>query len=491
MRIISNLLALNALGNTNKNEKKVAASLEHLSSGLRIDKAGDDAAGLAISEKMRGQIRGFIQAGRNVQDGISLVQVADAGLGEITDQLQRARELTIQAATGTLTSSDRENIQKEIDHIVAGIDGVANNTEFNTIKLLAPPKAELSPSNIKQNKVDLVLVVDNTGSMSGLQTAMADNLNDLVAKLDANDVRIGLVSYDDSNGIRRFDFSSSNWTTGLPTNAWSQNPAPVSSALKSLVNAGGSEYTMQAIGTVAAEYAFRDNVSGMQTKHIILLTNEDADDQSGDAADPAVLAALGNKGIRVHTVYSVGADSFGDSTADIADLATSTGGSSVDIRDAGWGSKLSSIIGNAINQVAEPERLIDEMPTLFLQVGANTRQAFGVELFDARPEQIGVKPLVVNPQNKAVEAIGKIEGAITIVLTQRGKFGAYQNALEHIGSNIDNAIENLTAAESHIRDVDMAKEMITFQKNSILAQTAQAMLVQANQQPQSVLSLLK
>lgn len=487
MIVNTNILALNVLGNLNKNEIKSASSLEKLSSGFRINKAGDDAAGMTISEKMRSQIRGLSQANRNIQDGISLVQVTDSGLGQIMDQLQRARELAVQAANDTLTSEDRQNLQKEIDQLVKGIDHVANNTEFNTINVLAPPLAAAPP--LTQSTVDIVFVVDNTGSMSGLQTSMANNINNMLSQMGTADVRMGLVSYDDINGICKFDFSTNQWTLGTLNDEWTQNAALVSSALSSLVDIGTTENTMQAIDTVASQYTFRNNVSGKQTKHIILLTNEDADDEVSNAPPPALLSQLASDGIRIHTVYNpISLD--GDNADDILALAMATGGTTVDINNTSWGSQLSSVLGSAIGQSAGGG-VSQSMPTLLLQVGANANQDFQVELFDARAKEIGIDPLVIDPWTKASESISKVDAAIEMISEQQSKFGSYQNALERIASNVANAEENLTAAESCIRDIDMAKEMIQLKKHDIVTQTAQAMLAQANQQPQGVLQLLK
>jgi len=497
MIINHNLASMNTTSNLNSSINETAKSLEKLSSGLRINRAGDDSAGLAISEKMRGQIRGLSQATRNIQDGISLVQVADNGLSQITEQLQRARELSVQAANGTLTSEDRYNLQNEMDQLVKGIDDVANNTEFNTRKLLNPTEvAAPSVTTVAtKSEVDIVFVVDNTASMSGLQTSMANNISSMLDKMGTADVRLGLVSYDEINGIRQFDFSTNMWSPsgGSPAVEWTQDVAPVSSALTHLANSGGTENAMHAIGTVATAYDFRKNATGTQTKHIILLTNEDADDEVSNAPDPVLMSQLTTAGIRVHTVYDP-SSTDGDNADDIKGLSTGTGGTTVDIKNSLWGSQLTSILGTAISESVGdgvPEIEDIPMPTLLLQVGANANQNFKVELFDARAKAIGIDPLVIDPSTEAEKSISKVDAAIAIISGQRGKFGGYQNALQHIASNVINMEENLTTGESRIRDVDMAKEMTTYKKNDILSQSAQAMLAQANQQSQGVLQLLR
>ncbi|WP_284139217.1 MULTISPECIES: flagellin [unclassified Virgibacillus] len=274
MRINHNIAALNTYRQLSGNNTQVQGSLEKLSSGLRINKAGDDAAGLAISEKMRGQIRGLEMASKNAQDGISLIQTAEGALNETHSILQRMRELAVQSASDTNTTSDRAELQKEVDQLVEEIDRIANNTEFNTKKLL-------------------------DGSLSGAANAL--------------------------------------------------------------------------------------------TFHI----------------------------------------------------------------------------------------------------GANSGQSITLEIASMTASGLGVSGLSISGQATANTAITTIQTAIDAVSAERAKLGANQNRLEHTINNLGASAENLTAAESRIRDVDMAKEMMAFTKNNILTQAAQAMLAQANQQPQGVLQLLR
>ncbi len=275
MIINHNIAALNTHRQLGANNTNASKNLEKLSSGLKINRAGDDAAGLAISEKMRGQIRGLDMAQKNAQDGISLIQTAEGALNETHDILQRMRELAVQSSNDTNTTSDRGELQKELDELVSEIDRIGNQTEFNTKKLL-------------------------DGSLSG---------------------------------------------------------------------------------------------TGKLTFHI----------------------------------------------------------------------------------------------------GANKGQKIELEISSMKAADLGsgVDSLDLETQSGANEAIAKIQGAIDAVSAERSKLGANQNRLEHTINNLGTSSENLTAAESRIRDVDMAKEMMSFTKNNILTQAAQAMLSQANQQPQGVLQLLR
>ncbi|MGR3765852.1 flagellin Hag [Rossellomorea sp. NS-SX7] len=295
MRINHNIAALNTYRQLNSATSAQGKSMEKLSSGLRINRAGDDAAGLAISEKMRGQVRGLEQASRNAQDGISLIQTAEGALNETHDILQRMRELAVQASNDTNTSTDRGELQKELDQLVDEIDRIAGTTEFNTQNLLGKK--------------------DASGTFTGSGQAFTFHIG---ANQDQN-LTLTINSMDSAR-------------------------------------MGGSGTTVQSLKTTT--------VSG-----------------------------------------------------------TTTGG-------------------------------------LLTQSGANA-------------------------------AITSINNAIETVSAERSKLGAHQNRLEHTINNLNTSSENLTAAESRIRDVDMAKEMMNQTKNSILSQAAQAMLAQANQQPQGVLQLLR
>ena len=290
MRINHNISALNTYRQLTVNVTASSKSLEKLSSGYRINRAGDDAAGLAISEKMRGQIRGLEMASKNAQDGISLIQTAEGALNETHAILQRMRELAVQSATDTNTDDDRKELQKEVEQLLSEIDRIANNTEFNTKKLL--------------------------------------------------------------------------------------------------------------------DGSFKD------------------------------------------AVFQIGANAGQTVTLSIGKMDTSVSGAGGVPSGGGGGTTVS---------------------------GAG----------------LGIANVNISTQAGASAAITTIQNAINKVSSERAKLGAIQNRLEHTINNLGTAAENLTASESRIRDVDMAKEIMEFTKNAILQQAAQAMLAQANMQPQGVLQLLR
>lgn len=470
MIINHNINATIAYNRANLAGKTKSNAMEKLSSGMRINKAADDSAGSTISQQMRSQIRGLEQASRNIQDGTSLIQTAESGLGEIENpNLQRIRKLCVKASNGTLTDEDRKIIQKEIDEIKNGINDIANNTEFNKIKLLRPPISETS-----LGKADIVFVVDNTGSMSGIQTTVANNITNFIDSITTQgvtDIRMGLVEYKDST-INNFDFSGSKWTN---------DTSDIYNGLLQLAstNSGATENAMQALTETSNYYDFRSNDNGNQTKHIIFITDEDADD---DVDLPSTLSLIQSDGIQVSGVYYTTAGDVSEFNTTIG----STGGVSVNLSDANWDDQLSSIIGSHIVSSAGTKK----MPVLNLQVGANSGQEFKVELFDARTKNLGIDSIKVDSIKEAEKSLKKVDKAIELVSNQRSKFGAYENALEHIKNNVENYNYNITSAESRISDADMAKEMMKMTKGSIIEQSAQSILKQAQKIPESVIDLM-
>ena len=377
MIINHNIAALNTYRQLSVNNTATSKSLEKLSSGYRINRAGDDAAGLAISEKMRSQIRGLNQAIRNAQDGISLIQTAEGALTETHSMLQRIRELAVQAANGTNTPSDLEEIQKEIDQLKDEIDRIAEKTEFNTKVLLDGSLG--------------VKAADGTVSIATLAGA---GVNVSVSGIKAGETLTFAVD-GDADTITLSTSSGVSQVIGLDD-------------IDSV--SAGTVLNFDAIGL---KLTITQNTSLAVLDGTITTTGSDVVFQIGPNADT-------NMAISIASMKA-------------EDLGTGTGTTVQNIR-----------------QIDVTEN------------GAG---------FDIN--------------------IQVIDQAIAQVSAQRSQLGAYQNRLEHTINNLGASAENLTAAESRIRDVDMAKEMMEFTKNIILQQAAQAMLAQANQQPQSVLQLLR
>lgn len=396
MIINHNIAALNTYNRLSANNASTSKSLEKLSSGLRINRAGDDAAGLAISEKMRGQIRGLDMAGKNAQDSISLIQTAEGALAETHSILQRMRELSVQSSNDTNTDKDRKELQAEVKQLQTEIDRIGNTTEFNTKKLL-----EGSAKGVKEAVDGAVSINNNSAIVLGSTAGLA-----------------------------------SNATTG----------ATIDGAYMIVRVADGD-------GTASAISSGDFKVIGPDGKELA----------SGDGF---TLAA---------DTITVGATLVGNNTAvSAAGIQNMKVGESVTF--------VFSKAETASNDLAN---------SIMTQIGANAGQTAFISVGDMRAKAIGVDKIDISTKFGAQTAIETVNNAISKVSSQRSSLGAVQNRLEHTINNLGTASENLTAAESRIRDVDMAKEMMSFTKNNILQQAATAMLAQANQQPQGVLQLLK
>ncbi|MFZ5967028.1 MAG: flagellin [Bacillota bacterium] len=411
MRINTNVAGLNTLNQLSKNEKATNSSLAKLSSGLRINSAADDAAGLAISEKMKGQIRGLDKASSNSEDAISMVQTAEGALAETESILQRMRELSVQAASDTNTDEDRANIQDEMSQLIDEIDRISNTTQFNNKNLL-------------------------DGSMNGKVAADSANVltNTALAGTTAATDTLDVLTDDngDNLGIEDGDTIKVSWAVNGELKTASVSVTAGTTTLSDLLNAASADGT----GAVA----------------------------SGDV-----------------TV-----------TATTAGYAGAVGGLTFEVTssDGKVKTEASNILSSFKETTAAKEaKAVDGSATL--QIGANAGQTMKVNIGDMGADALGIKNLDASTQDGASVAISVIDEATRKVSSQRSNLGAVQNRLEHTINNLDTASENLSSAQSQIADVDMAAEMMTYSKNSVLQQAAQSMLAQANQQPQQVLSLLQ
>lgn len=412
MIINHNMNALNAHRNMGVNNTASGKSMEKLSSGLRINRAGDDAAGLAISEKMRGQIRGLEQSSRNASDGISMIQTAEGALNETTNILQRMRELAVQSANDTNTSDDREQLQKEMTQLGEEIDRIANNTEFNTKKLLN--------GNMGKATTAAEGTVKNTGNLK-------DNVDQDVEFTALKDVK------DNSLGIAVDDEITATWSVN------------------------GTQYSASV--TVKANDTLQELIDAMEAEGTI---------KSVEITGGAITVTANGNG-----------------------SANQINGLSIEVKSSTGERKEAA--SNALSSFKVDTKAADERTngSANLQIGANASQQLNLSIEDMRATSLGVKNLQVGTQSQANTAINVIDEATKRVSSERANLGAAQNRLEYTISNLDNTAENLTSAESTLRDVDMAKEMMEYSKNNILSQAAQSMISQANQQPQNVLQLLR
>ena len=449
MIITHNIAALNSLNKLNKNNKATSATMEKLSSGFRINNAADDAAGLAISEKMRAQIRGLGKAQQNIQDGISLIKTADSALGTIHDpHLLRLKELAVQAANDTLTDADRKLIQKEIAQVKQSINEIAHNTEFNRIKLLdgsamgtktisvtkeitTPGHYETTPSVVDLSKATSITIFERTNGIAHEKTF---NTSDLVSG----------QKWTVPGATEEYEFS-----VDLANNTFT------TTAIKNATSASGNNVTGVRINGLNG-YEDVEVWASAIVSHSAGTITRDLDQILGSDLSDFPLFSWNLPHDTFITVEFQSKKYIPGSTTTITETKV----------------------------IAEPEPLI-------LQTGANQGENFHVMLADARTTTLGIDNLDYSTRLGAVDALAKIDAAVAKVSAERGKFGAYQNRLEHTHNNSTNYAINLAAAESRLRDADMAKESMAMVKNQMLTQAAQGMLSRAIQQPQGVLELLR
>ncbi|WP_342442471.1 flagellin [Lysinibacillus sp. FSL K6-0075] len=538
MRIQHNIAALNTHRNLGANNTASAKNLERLSSGYKINRAGDDAAGLSISEKMRSQIRGLEMATKNSQDGISLIQTAEGALNETHDILQRIRVLADQSANGTNTGIDREAIQNEVKQLKDEIDRIGNTTEFNTQKLLNGNLKSAGGATVGQNTTTGSQVakltagkVTGSGTITSGLAGQSGIFSEETIKIDGTDIKVnwGSLTQDEKNIL-----------TGVGSDSTSQKKAAdlivskineaidksganvdhvsgyVGSDGKLVLSSGseginskievtsGTTVLSKALGTtgvvtdgttnyngstVASGSEFNAEINGVTMK---VTTGADIDSSTTMASGAKILEDALNEAISGANT-TAGAVNPGDpgyiakvkvnvtddgrfevvSETGPINLSDKTGNTFV--KDLGLSSAQTNAAGNG---------------GMTLQIGANKGQTISFGIDDMRSASLGITGVDVSTSAGAQNALDTLDKAIAKVSAQRSSLGAVQNRLEHTINNLGATAENLTAAESRIRDVDMAKEMMEFTKNNILTQAAQSMLAQANQQPQGVLQLL-
>ena len=417
MVVQHNLQAMNANRMLGVTTGQQAKSTEKLSSGYRINRAADDAAGLTISEKMRKQIRGLDQASTNAQDGVSAVQTAEGALTEVHSMLQRMNELAVQSANGTNAQSDRQAIQDEIDQLATEIDRVSETTKFNEIYLLKGNSQTAAKSTFMQSGY-----ATTNGVNFYREGAVAAD------KLTGNDLRKALAS------------GEKLYTTAA-------------------ANAGDK----QDAGDLA--------IKGKDYDYVTKLYDEDGKEVSAEN----ILAGMKADGkTAANSYYTSDAGKKGNDAGQNVAVAKATAA-----KTDGTGFLQQFNVNGELS--------------FNLHVGADsaTNNKIAVNIESMSAAGIGVKGLKVDTEDDATAAIDRIAEAVAKVSSQRSALGAVQNRLEHTIDNLDNVAENTTAAESRIRDTDMAEEMVNYSKNNILAQAGQSMLAQANQSTQGVLSLLQ
>ena len=566
MRIQHNIMAMNAYRNYNTNTSALAKNLEKLSSGYKINRAGDDAAGLAISEKMRAQITGLNAASKNVKDGISLVKTAEGAMQEIQDMLNRMDYLATQSANGTYDNEvDRANLQKEVTALKAEINRIADSANFNGIKLLDGSLAGKSQvSNLAMDKSAAVKGVYSTGTSTATQDISGLKASDIGKNLEykfnwkdeqGNDqtttVKLtfkgagdGTVSsaatknyLEDVNGNKYYlqaDGTLAATQVGAAIEASLKADEKFSNAFDIKQGANGFEFTARTEGSKGAVLtgvgAAADGMSMDRTqifgdlgdntlgddikvvkKPLDSMQKFDASKlQVGVATDSAddlakkIFEIDGHKFLLSHDMTPDQLQGVGSDVTIIEEIA----GTTVAAGDvAHIAAEISRVTGlkaetfaaantdaniTTTDIVFTEDKLNISGKALTLQIGdtADTFNQMDVKVGDMHTDALGITDVDISNQEGAAAAIQVIKDAINNVSSVRGDLGAVQNRLEHTQKNLSVMAENIQDAESTIRDTDVAEEMMSYTKNNILIQSAQAMLAQANAVPQGVLQLL-
>ena len=538
MVVQHNMSAINANNKMNVNVAGLKKSTEKLSSGYQINRAGDNAAGLAISEKMRSQIRGLSQATKNANDGISLIQTAEGGLNETHSILQRMRELAVQSANGTYTQEDRDAIQLEADALKSEIDRISTSTEFNTQQLLDGSLSGggntstygalygmnetgaafgggliTTTSTVKGMQVNITVGASGDGGENAVWDVAGLKVNvNLVAGKSYTDAEIndliknatvpkdggmtapyGSITFKSEYGVIQ---GAAGATTATVAGTRGTKAVDASTLVADATNGGvGSSDTI----TFTANSYGDSKMSASQFAKIAISTDVAAGKESVEIIKAAVIGTSGAE-IKLHLATGVEY-----SEKDIQNILKEAGFdyevSLTDAKapDASTNGTIKFNVKGDITAATMTEgtgvgkEFTDSNGEgLTFQIGANgvEDQRVTLNIDDMGADSLGVANVDVSGRDSANKAIDTIDAAISKVSMQRAGLGALQNRLEYTVNNLTTTNENLTNAESTIRDTDMATEMISYTKFNILQQASQAMLAQANQQPQAVLQLL-
>lgn len=468
MRIQHNIAALNAHRYLSSNNDAVAKNLEKLSSGYKINRAGDDAAGLSISEKMRAQIKGLETATKNAQDGVSMVQTAEGNLTEVHSMLNRMVELSTQAANGTYQDLNREEIQKEVNSLTSEIDRISSSANFNGIKLL-----DGSLGAAKNPTLDAATINGTTATLSPVAAKGSTFTTDAIVKAtDTTTNQTLTISYKDANGkATSVDVSYKGGTDATTT-------------ATNILNAINADPTAKGL--------FKASADSGKLKLESVSTGSNAIQATGITSTDAAQKKLGGGPAVAGT----------DATSSV-DLSNWKAGDSVTLN----GKVYQADTVNALDELLKKDGFMHSGSTtattfiadpaaekgLILQIGESndSYQQVRVSIGNMDSKSLGLGGIDLSSQIGALAAMDTVSRAIDQVSATRGSLGAIQNRLDHTINNLSVTDENMAAAESRIRDVDMAKEMMDFTKNNILTQAAQSMLAQANTLPQGVLQLLR
>ncbi len=492
--VINNLCAVQSQKYMKTNEKKKKESVEKLSSGYKINKAADDAAGLAISEDMRRQVRGLNRASLNSQEGISAMQIADGAMEEVHEMLRRGLELCIQSANGTNSTSDRESLQQEIDEIKTEIDAIADRTYYSELQVLkgrddenVKPAFHKGQGLVYRGGLPAWVGIGGTVKQDQYMTDTYQTTHSYTQTIiDASGNAVT------TNGTAQINYAAAS----LDFSGFNGSAAQMKE-----LNGNGFHFTCC---TCDRHYSIKftnqsDSSVEMSGKHYIYNVGLQGATSASDIIDRIIKATDNGNPTGHYTNLAKDGDKlvvYDDRSSDRNTLAGSVTWS--DWNNPSFMTRPNTNRG--LGRFGEGVAVVDvdrmEMPSsggglsVAIQAGSETQEMIPLQLPNLSCNRLGISELSVRTADDALIGIDLIKNASSYISAERSRCGAYQNRMEHNINNVENTAENVTASESRIRDADMVKESMKFSKSNLLAQAGQAILAQANQSYRGVINLL-
>lgn len=490
LKINTNMSAIIANKELKTTENALSRSLERLSSGLKLNHSEDDAAGMAISQKMKTQLRGIDRANKNAQDGVSVIETAEGALGEIHSMLHRMRELAVQAANDSNSLEDRDSIQEEIDSLMEEIDRISSDTEFNMQSLIDGNLARRAYTDT--NGAYVTYMSDNIPSGYYGITVTADAKQAVLegGALDRGAFAAGVPA--SLTGSIKLNDAQIEVTEGESLDRLITDLSELCS------KTGGTLIGVASTATDAsnADTAGYESVNINTASNLVMYSDKygTGAQMSISCSNPALLSALGFSesvvnGSNVEAEFTdaggerVGFDAAATITADGREITVKSSSS--------FEMKFTFAADTTKDGTKEVGIEVTDLGRMVVHIGANEKQQLEIDIPEITTRSLGLEDLNVHTYKLAGEAITAIDAAIETVSVTRSKLGAYQNRLEYAMSNLDVSEENLTSALSRIMDVDMAEEMTEYTQQNVLSQAGISMLSQANARPEMVLQLLQ
>ncbi len=484
---LNNVQGLTAHRNFAKSWYQQRKAMERIETGVRVNAAGDDPAALASSTKLKMQIRGLDKAYRNCEDGISLIRNAEGGLSHINEQLNRMREISLQASNGTLTDEDRDCLEKEFKNCIESIDNIANYTEFNTINVLSPPMVlKDPPPPFSTANLDVVFLIDNSGSMTG-------NINNVIQGIE------GFV--DSFKGEINLNVATVNLCDTSNYTKFTNDPEKIKENVRLDAKHGTDPYVAikESIptGEIGKNLGYTNN-----SKKIFIVFTDTGNERQNSSEEEAKNAVEGNN---VHMgfddddipVYTFLFESWWsrDTESSFDDIVHSTGGniympkSAEDIKK----NLIEDLTTDIKENIPRDDSLYEEgtMKDVFVQKGANANEGVIIPLFDARAKKLGIDELSVSTSEDAKKALNNIDAALQMVSRQRSIFGAYESRLDINIRSVEDLGINLSESDSRIINADIAKEFANMGIANILNSSSQIMMTQSIRISEKISTILE